>query len=205
MADPVRRRRAVVKRSRALGIPLSPKAARGMERRPYRPGQHGRGRVTVSDYKARLLEKQRLRAQYAITERQLRNAVARAVRRPERTGDALLADLETRLDALVLRAGFATSIWQARQAVSHGHIRVDGRKVDVSSYRVRPGQVLEVADRSRPLLPFQAAAAGEYAERQPPYLRVDLPDLRARLERLPRRPEIPVICEETKVVEFYAR
>lgn len=205
MAEPVRRRRAIVKRSRALGVPLSPKAARGMERRPYRPGQHGRGRVRVTDYRTRLLEKQRLRAQYAITERQLRRAVARAARRPERTGEALLQSLETRLDALVLRAGFARTIWQARQAVSHGHIRVDGDKVDVSSYHLRPGQVVEVAERSREMLPFQAAAAGEYVERQPAYLQVDLPELRARLERLPRREEIPVICDETKVVEFYAR
>jgi small subunit ribosomal protein S4 len=194
-----------VKLSRALGIALSPKAARGMDRRPYRPGQHGRARVRLSDYKVRLLEKQRLRAQYALTERQLRTAVAHAARRPERTGDALLANLETRLDALVLRAGFAVTIWQARQAVSHGHIRVDGAKVDRPSYRVRPGQVIEVAERSRSMLPFQAAAAGEYAQSSPPYLEVDRSGLRAWLVRPPNRPEIPVICDETKVVEFYAR
>jgi small subunit ribosomal protein S4 len=201
----VRRRGASVKRSRALGIPLTPKAARVMDRRPYRPGQHGRARVRMSDYRARLLEKQRLRAQYAITERQLRNAVAKAARRPEQTGHALLANLETRLDALVLRAGFAVTIWQARQAVSHGHIRVDGAKVDLPSYRVRPAQVIEVAERSRAMLPFQAAAAGEYVRLHPPYLAVDLPRLRARLVRPPGRDEIPVICDETKVVEFYAR
>lgn len=205
VADVVRRRRAVVKRSRALGVALSPKAARGMERRPYRPGQHGRARVRLSDYRARLLEKQRLRAQYAITERQLRRAVARAGRRPERTGDALLADLETRLDALVLRAGLAPTIWQARQSVGHGHIQVDGAKVDTPSYRVRPGQLIEVRPRSRELPPFRAAAAGGYAEHHPPYLLADPAELRASLARPPRREEIPVICDETKVVEFYAR
>lgn len=199
------RRRGTVRQSRALGVPLSPKAARGMERRPYRPGQHGRALVRLSDYKVRLLEKQRLRAQYAIGERQLRNAVARAARRPEPTGEALLANLESRLDALVLRAGFARTIWQARQAVSHGHIRVDGAKLDRPSYRVRPHQQIQVAERSRQLLPFQSAAAGEYAQRHPPYLRVDLPELRARLERPPSRNEIPVTVDETKVVEFYAR
>jgi small subunit ribosomal protein S4 len=201
----VSRKRSTVRQSRALGIALSPKAARVMERRPYRPGQHGRARVKISDYKTRLLEKQRLRAQYAIGERQLRNAVARAARRSGRTGDLLLASLETRLDALVLRAGFARTIWQARQEVSHGHIRVDGAKVDRPSYRVRPGQVIEVADRSRELLPFQSAAAGEYAQAPPPYLQVEQEELRAWLARPPTRQEIPVICDETKVVEFYAR
>lgn len=176
-----------------------------MERRPYRPGQHGRARVKVSDYKARLLEKQRLRAQYAVGERQLRNAVSRATRRQGRTGDLLLATLETRLDALVLRSGFARTIWQARQEVSHGHIRVDGGKVDRPSYRLRPGQVIEVAERSRHMLPFQSAAAGEYVERIPPYLEVNQSGLSARLHREPARDEIPVICDETKVVEFYAR
>lgn len=199
------RRRSVARLSRALGVPLSPKAARVMQRRPTRPGQHGRARVRMSDYKVRLLEKQRLRAQYGLRERQLRAAVGKAARRAEPTGEALLVDLETRLDALVLRAGLARTTAQARQAVSHGHIRVDGRKVDKPSYRVRPGQVVEVAEGSRAMPPFQAAATGAYVERVPPYLSVDHQALRARLLRLPRRREIPVRCDEIKVVEFYAR
>lgn len=200
-----RRRASAVRRSRALGIALTPKAARIMERRPTRPGEHGRARVRMSDYKVRLLEKQRLQVQYGLREQQLRAAVRRAVRRPEPTGQALLVNLETRLDALVLRAGLASTTAQARQMVSHGHIRVDGQKVDKPSYRVRPGQVIEVAERSRGMLPFQAAAAGEYAQHVPPYLSVDRERLRARLERLPERAEIPVRCDEIKVVEFYAR
>jgi small subunit ribosomal protein S4 len=199
------RKRSSVRLSRALGIPLTPKAARGLERRPYRPGQHGRARVRLSDYKVRLLEKQRLRAQYAISETQLRGALVRAARRPEPTGRALLTDLETRLDAVTLRAGFARTISQARQAVSHGHIRVDGAKVDRPSYRVRPGQVVEVAERSREAVPFQVAAAGAHVEEHPPYLRVDTQSLRAELIRLPRREEIPVLVDENLVVEFYAR
>jgi small subunit ribosomal protein S4 len=201
----VARKQSTVKLSRALGIPLSPKAARVMESRPYRPGQHGRARVRMSDYKVRLLEKQRLRAQYAMGERQLRRAMARAVRRPEPTGQALLADLERRLDAVVLRAGFARTIWQARQSVSHGHIRVDGQRVNIPSYRVSPGQVVEVAEQKRNLLPYQTAKAGEYAAGHPPYLEVDLENLRVRLLRMPERSEIPVICDESLVVEFYSR
>ena len=199
------RRGSKVKRSRALGVPLSPKAARVMERRPYRPGQHGRGRARHSDYKLRLLEKQRIKAQYGVSEKQLRAVVARVIRRPEPPGDALLVNLETRLDALVLRAGFAVTIWQARQVVRHGHIRVDGAKVDIPSYRVRPGQRLEVAEGSRAMPAFVAAAAGEYAQSAPPYLEVDWADLRARLVRLPRRSEIPVVGDGTRVIEFYAR
>lgn len=176
-----------------------------MDRRPSRPGQHGRARTQFSDYKLRLQEKQRLRAQYAIRERQLRLAVRRAVRRPEPTGPALLIELERRLDALVLRSGFARTVWQARQSVSHGHVRVDGRKVDRPSYQVRPGQVIEIAEGRKHLPPYQAAAAGEYAQAPPSYLDVDQAGLRARLVRLPERQEIPVICDEQLVVEFYAR
>lgn len=198
-------RRSKVRLSRALGVALTPKAARLMERRPTRPGQHGRGRTRDTDYKTRLLEKQRLRAQYNITERQLRRAMKQAVRHAGRTGETLLSDLETRLDNIVLRAGFAPTIYQARQAVTHGHIRVDTRKVDVPAYRLRPGQVIEVAERSKGKTPFLIAATGEYAAQHPPYLQVDQDTLRAQLIRRPTRPEIPVICDEQLVVEYYAR
>nr|WP_322755966.1 30S ribosomal protein S4 [Frankia sp. Cas3] len=124
--------------------------------------------------------------------------------RPAKTGEALLVDLETRLDAVVLRAGFARTIYQAGQAVTHGHVAMDGRKVDRPSYRVRPGDVVEVADRSKALAPFVTAAAGGHAAVVPPYLDVDVAALRARLIRLPAREEIPVICDERMVVEFYA-
>jgi small subunit ribosomal protein S4 len=196
---------STVRRSRALGIPLTPKAARYLERRPYPPGEHGRARRRTSDYKLRLLEKQRLRAQYDLSETQLRLALARALRSGGNTGEALLVELETRLDALVLRAGFSRSIYQARQAVSHGHITVNGRRVDRPSLQVRPGDVIEVAAASRSKTPFVIAAAGQHAATIPPYLDVDPESLRARLVRLPARDEIPVICDERLVVEFYSR
>jgi small subunit ribosomal protein S4 len=201
----VNTRQSKTKLSRALGIALTPKAGRHLERRPQRPGQHGLARERPSDFKVRLKEKQRLRAQYNIGEAALRRAHARAARHSGRTGEVLLADLETRLDALVLRAGFAATIYQARQAVTHGHIRVDGGKVDLPSYRVRPGQVIDVAPGSRAKVPFQIAASGEYAAAVPGYLEVEGPELRARLTRVPRREEIPVVCDERMVVEFYAR
>jgi small subunit ribosomal protein S4 len=201
----VNRTRSKVRLSRALCIPLTPKAARHLERRPYPPGQHGRRRRTGSDYRARLLDKQRLRAQYNLSEAQLRLAMARAVRSGDNTGEALLMELETRLDALVLRAGFARTIYQARQAVSHGHITVNGRRVDRPSFRVSPGDVIEVAAASKTKAPFLVAAAGQHAATVPTYLDVDIQALTARLLRPPLRAEIPVVCDERLVVEFYSR
>ncbi len=118
--------RPKAKISRALGIPLTPKCVKYFERRPFPPGVHGRSRRKESDYKVRLLEKQRLRHQYNVSETQLRRAFDAAHRSSGKTGERLLASLETRLDALVLRAGFARTIYQARQTVAHGHIAVDG-------------------------------------------------------------------------------
>jgi small subunit ribosomal protein S4 len=198
-------RRSKVRLSRALGVALTPKAARVMERRATRPGQHGRKGARDTDYKTRLLEKQRLRAQYNVGERQLRRAMKLAVGRPGRTGETLLSDLETRLDNIVLRAGFAPTIYQARQAVTHGHIRVDGNKVDKPAYRLQPGQIIEVAPRSKGKTPFIIAATGEYTAAHPAYLHVDQKALRAQLLRSPARQEIPVICDEQLVVEYYAR
>lgn len=169
--------RPKVKRSRALGIALTPKCVRYFERRPFPPGQHGRARRTTSDYKVRLLEKQRLKAQYDLHEGQLRRAFDRAVRRPGKTGEELIVELESRLDALVLRAGFARTIYQARQVVTHQHVTVNGRRLDRPSARLQPGDVIAVAERSRGKAPFLAAAAGAHApERLAPIWRSVCPD-----------------------------
>jgi small subunit ribosomal protein S4 len=199
------RSRPKIKLSRALGIPLTPKSVKYFENRPYPPGPHGRARKQESDYKLRLREKQRLRAQYNIREAQLANAFTKAARTEGKTGEALLIDLERRLDALVLRAGFARTIYQARQFVVHRHVLVNGRRVDRPSYRLRPGDVITIAERSRALDPFQIAAAGGNTEHVPPYLDVRHDMLTARLDRLPTRAEIPVLCDEQLVVEFYSR
>ncbi|MEH0820574.1 MULTISPECIES: 30S ribosomal protein S4 [unclassified Micromonospora] len=193
--------------SRALGIPLTRKCVQYLERRPYPPGVHGRARRRTSDYQVRLLEKQRLRHQYNVSEVQLRRAFDEAARGAGKTGETLVALLERRLDAVVHRAGLARSIYQARQLVAHGHLTVDGRKVDRPSYRLRPGQVVAVRERSRQLPPFQLAATGANADEGPgrPYLSVDLTGLRATLLREPARHEVPVICDEQLVVEHYSR
>jgi len=200
--------RRKVRLSRALGIPLTPKAARYLEKRPYAPGEHGRTkRKADSDYAVRLREKQRLREQYGIREKQLRIVFNEARRQPGLTGENLVELLEMRLDALVLRAGFARTTAQARQFVVHRHILVDGKIVDRPSFRVKPGQLIHVKERSEGTEPFQVAAAGGHAEvlpKTPGYLEVELDKLQARLVRRPKRAEVPVTCEVQLVVEYYA-
>ncbi len=198
--------RPKAKRSRALGIPLTPKCVKYFEARPYPPGVHGRGRKQNSDYKVRLLEKQRLRAQYDISETQMRRAFEDAHRGAGKTGESLVEDLETRLDALVMRSGLARTIYQARQMVSHQHMEVNGSRVDRPSYRVQPGDIVGVSERSRNKKNFLVAAAGANApEVIPPYLQVNHGTLQFRLERPPVRAEVPVICDEQLVVEYYSR
>ena len=200
--------RRKVRLSRALGIPLTPKAAKYLEKRPYAPGEHGRTkRKQDSDYAVRLREKQRLREQYGIREKQLRIVFNEARGAQGLTGENLVELLEMRLDALVLRAAFARTTAQARQMVVHRHILVDGKIVDRPSFRVKPGQLIHVKERSESLEPFQVAAAGGHVDvlpKTPGYLEVELDKLHARLVRRPKRAEVPVVCDVQLVVEYYA-
>jgi small subunit ribosomal protein S4 len=181
----ISRTRRQVRLSRALGIALTPKAQKYFDKRPYGPGEHGRARRRQdSDYSVRLKEKQRLRAQYGIREAQMQRAFEEARREPGMTGEALVELLEMRLDALVLRSGFARTTAQARQAVVHRHILVDGKLVDRPSFRVKPGQVIQVKPRSQTMTPFQVAAAGAHRD---------------------VLPEVPVTCDVQLVVEYYSR
>lgn len=202
------RTRSKTRLSRSLGIALTPKAAKYMEKRPYGPGQHGRTkRKSDSDYAVRLREKQRLRAQYGIREAQLRKTFQEAKRTEGLTGETLVELLEMRLDALVLRAGFARTMAQARQLVVHRHILVDGQRVDRPSFRVKPGQMIHVHEKSERTEPFQVAAAGGHADVLPvvpEYLSVELDKLHATLVRKPKRAEVPVTCDVQLVVEYYA-
>ncbi len=202
------RTRSKTRLSRALGIALTPKAAKYLEKRPYAPGEHGRTkRKADSDYAVRLREKQRLRAQYGIREAQLRIIFQEARRTAGLTGENLVELLEMRLDALVLRAGFARTTAQARQMVVHRHILVDGKIVDRPSFRVKPEQTIHVKPKSEGMEPFQVAAAGGHVDvlpKTPAYLEVELDKLQARLVRRPKRAEVPVTCEVQLVVEYYA-
>ncbi len=202
------RTRSKTRLSRALGIPLTPKAAKYLEKRPYAPGEHGRTkRKTDSDYAVRLREKQRLRAQYGIREAQLRRTFEEARKSQGLSGENLVELLEMRLDALVVRSGFARTTAQARQMVVHRHILVNGELVDRPSFRVKPGQMIHVKPRSEGMEPFQVAAAGGHVDVLPPvpgYLEVEIDKLQAVLVRRPKRAEVPVTCEVQLVVEYYA-
>ena len=173
-----------------------------INKRPYPPGQHGRGRRRLTEYHMRLLEKQKLRAMYGVGERQFRRYFAQANRRQGVTGEELLRLLETRLDAVVLRLGFAQTIRQARQLVSHGHILVDGKRIDVPSAIVRPGQTVEASPAARNFIPV--AEAMEVTPEPPAYLERDKGSVRGRLVRAPERDEIPLSVEvdERLIVEL---
>lgn len=192
-----------VAKSRALGVALTPKAEKYMKKRPYGPGQHGqRRRRRPSDYGVQLLEKQRLRFQYNISERQLQRAFEQASRKSGPTGEILLQLLETRLDAVVLRSGLAPTIFAARQFVTHGHIQLNGKKADIPSMRVKIGDVITIKERSKTLVMFQE---GRVPVNVPGYLSFDDATLTAKLLSAPPRDEIPVIVNEQLVVEYYSR
>ncbi len=198
--------RPKAKLSRALGIPLTRKCVKYFERRPFPPGVHGRGRRKSSDYQVRLLEKQRLRHQYNISEVQMRAAYDAAQQAGGKTGENMVTLLERRLDATVFRAGLARTIYQARQLVVHGHFTVDGKKVDRPGYKLKPGQVIEVRESSRQKPPFQIAATGAHLDGPTaPYLSTVIEELRTTLIRVPLRSEVRVLCDEQLVVEYYAR
>ena len=195
-----------VKRSRSLGIAITPKAAKVMEKKPYPPGEHGRntshGNRRESDYKLQLLEKQRLRAQYNVHERQMKNYYRKARKMKGNTPANLITLMESRLDALVLHGGLASTIYAARQFVNHGHIKVNGRKVDIPSYRVKPDDVISVKEKSQKLTVFTEASENAHA---PEYLTFSAEDMSITYNRFPERHEIPVICELSKVIEYYSR
>jgi small subunit ribosomal protein S4 len=193
-----------VKLSRKLGLELTPKARKITAKKPYPPGQHGpsKRRGKQSDYGKQLMEKQRLRMQFNVSESQMRNYYKKATRLVGNTADLLVQLLETRLDAVVMRAGFARTIYASRQYVSHGHVLVNGKRVNVPSFHVRPNDVISIKEKSRKIECFQEAVRSSAA---PQYLEVSKADFSAKLINSPSREDIPVICEVALVVEFYSR
>ena len=173
-------------------------------KRPYPPGQHGRGRRRLTEYQLRLLEKQKLRAIYGIGERQFRGYFARATRKKGVTGAELLRLLETRVDSIALRLGWALSMRQARQLVSHGHVRVNEKRIDVPSAAVRPGDKIGLTEKGRNLISVREAL--EITPDPPPYLEREGGGLGGTLTRWPERDEmpLPVEVDERLIVEYYA-
>jgi small subunit ribosomal protein S4 len=192
--------RVRVMRALATDLPgLSPKK---IEKRPYPPGQHGQARKKRSQYALRLMEKQKIRMNYGLTERQLRLLMHEAKAAPGATGHKLIELIERRLDNVVFRAGFARTIPAARQLVNHGHVEVDGKRVDIASFRVSAGQVISVREKSKKLPPVQAGAAVA-ATFETPWLEVDRNGLRATMKTLPDEMAVLFPLEVQLVVEYY--
>ena len=193
-----------VKLSRKLGLTITPKAKKVTGKKPYPPGQHGasKRRAKQSDFGRQLLEKQRLRMQYNISESHMRKYYKKATHMTGNTGDLLVQLMESRLDSLVLRAGFARTIYAARQYVTHGHVFINGRKMNVPSYQVKVNDVITIKEKSRNLDCFQESVRNTNS---PAYLEVSKADLSAKYIYVPTREEIPVEGEVPLVVEFYSR
>jgi small subunit ribosomal protein S4 len=199
--------RAKVQRRFGQVLVPRPKYQKILEKRPYPPGDHGKEKQfrsgRRSDYGLQLNEKQKLSFIYNIRETQMRRYFMRARRQPGNTGANLLALLERRLDNLVYRAGFAATIWAARQLVKHGHILVDGQRVDLPSFSVKPGMTISVHERMRSNPHVQEAM--ENSLHNLSYLSVDQNMFSATLTAIPPREEIPVRIQEQLVIEFYNR
>jgi small subunit ribosomal protein S4 len=193
-----------IRLSRKFGFALTPKAGRYLDRRPNPPGQHGtsKRRQKQSDFGKQLLEKQKLRLQYNIHERQMTAYMAKATRMLGNTGEILIHLLESRLDAMIFRAGLARSMYAARQYVTHGHISVNGKPVNIPSYQVKVNDTLSIREKSKKMECFQDAIR---SSAPPPYLEVSKSNLTVKFLYLPTRDEVPVVCEMPLVIEYYSR
>ncbi len=189
--------------SRRLGISLSG-TGKELAKRPYPPGQHGPNqRKKLSEYGLQLQEKQKLRHMYGLNERQFRRTFDRAGKMPGIHGENFMILLESRLDNLVYRMGLARTRRAARQLVTHGHILVDGKRVNIPSYQVKPGQTIGVREKSRNLQVIKEAL--ENNDFVPEYLSFDKEKMEATFTRLPERSELPSEITEALIVEFYSR
>ena len=194
----------ITKKSRRLGVDLVG-FDKAYERRPYPPGQHGRGRQKESEYRLQLHEKQKARHTYGILEKQFRRYYEEANRTQGKTGEALLQILESRLDNVVYRAGIARTRRHARQLVVHGHFLVNGHKVNVPSYRVAPYDVIDVRPKSLEMTPFIIARDTHGERPVPAWLEVLPGQLRILVHQLPVRQQIDTPVQEQLIVELYSK
>ncbi len=206
-----RYRGPVEKLERRLGVDLGLKGERrlsgksALEKRPYAPGQHGQRRAKISEYGLQLREKQKAKFMYGLSEKQFRTLFKEANRREGNTGELLIQLLEQRLDNIVYRMGFATTRAFARQLVNHGHVLVDGRRVDIPSYRVKPGQKIEIREKSKNNPQIQRAIELTNQTGMVEWVNVDKDKLFGIFERIPARDEISIPVEERLIVELYSK
>jgi len=192
------------KQCRRARQPLCQSKKCAADKRPYPPGEHGRGRVRESDYLIQLREKQKLRAMYGVLERQFRRYYKQAAQQVGITGDNLLRILESRLDNVVYRSGLAQTRPQARQLVNHGHFQVNGKKVDIPSFQVREGDVVTLKERSRDLIIVQHSV-DTLDHALPEWLDVNADDRRIAVLALPNRAQIDTPIQEQLIVELYSK
>lgn len=203
-----RYRGPIVKICRREGVNLveSPKVQRYMERHPYPPGQHGqRRRRKISDYGVRLREKQKLRFYYNMSEKQFNNLFKEASKKVGATGEVFLQLLESRLDNVVYRLGIALTRRQARQFVAHGHVLVNGKRVNVPSYRLQPGDAIEVAARAKKNTHIHSNLEERRRGKLSPWLEFDAESLKGKFLHSPAREDIMVPVNELQVIEYYSR
>lgn len=174
-----------------------------LKKRPYAPGQHGKHRAKMSEYGVQLQEKQRVRFTYGVSEKQFKKVFDLSAKMPGKRGDNFLVLLETRLDNLVYRLGFAKTRKQARQLVAHGHITVNDKKLDIPSYLVKPGQTISLKESSRSLVVVKEALS--YTNNLKDYLTFNEDTLTGTLVRMPERNEFLQDIQENLIVEFYNR
>ncbi|HWP45919.1 MAG TPA: 30S ribosomal protein S4 [Candidatus Limnocylindrales bacterium] len=201
----------VCKLCRAEGMKLYLKGERcftdkcPIERRNYPPGQHGQRRSKVSDYGIRLREKQKVKRIYGVLEKQFRRYFQKAAKQKGVTGAALLISLERRLDNVVHRLGFASSIKEARQLVRHRHILVNGKLVDIPSYQVSKGDVIEVKAKSRENVRIKESLTAAQRRGIPPWLSLDAANFKGTVVELPKREDISPQIQEQLIVELYSK
>ena len=206
-----RYRGPVEKIERRFGVSLNLKGERrlagksALEKRPYGPGQHGQRRKKVSEYGLQLNEKQKAKFMYGVSEKQMRALFAEAKRRAGNTGTNLITLIEQRLDNVVYRMGFASTRRFARQLVNHGHVLVDGKKVDIASFRVKPGQKIEIATKSKTNVQVVRAIELTNQTGLAPWVDIDAEKVFGIFTRLPEREEVVIPVEERLIVELYSK
>ncbi|WP_303674935.1 30S ribosomal protein S4 [Vampirovibrio chlorellavorus] len=200
-----RYRDSIFKQSRRAGtiLDISPKAAKMKNSNP--PGQHGAARKKLSEYALQLAEKQKVRRIYGLVEKQFRRTYEKAVRRQGVTGTILLQFLESRVDNILYRSGLATTRPQARQLISHGHIEINGHKVDIASYKMKPGDLLAIREKSKALAKNLQAANPHHSPMVPHWLEVDETNMVVKFKSTPEREDLDQTINEALIIEYYSR
>ena len=200
-----RYRNSIFKQSRRAGavLDISPKA--GKMKNPNPPGQHGAARKKLSEYALQLAEKQKVRRTYGLLEKQFRRTYERAVRKEGVTGTILLQLLESRLDNILYRSGLATTRPQGRQLIAHGHVQVNGHKVDIASYQMKPGDLLTIREKSKAFIKQLQEANPHHTPMVPHWLEVDENNQVVKFKSTPEREDLDQTINEALIIEYYSR